>query len=210
MTATQDAVANWLPRRFVSRSAQSDRERFEQSYSGTLFLLVKLRSYSDPLALGLQSTCPIDPLPATAGALAGMLSVSGATAEATALSAAGRALSSEAMGDWIATPLACEPRFVVPVQKRMMGGRRTITVGRSYGSDIVLREQSVSKAHAHFEMASMGEWMLVDHDSKNLTRVNGTAVNGSSVVHAGDVVHFGRVEAKLCSATALWSRIAAA
>jgi pSer/pThr/pTyr-binding forkhead associated (FHA) protein len=52
--------------------------------------------------------------------------------------------------------------------------------------------------------------VLVDHDSKNHTRVNGELLQGKTRLQAGSVIRFGRVEAKVCSPKALWDRIASA
>lgn len=83
-----------------------------------------------------------------------------------------------------------------------------IAVGRARNCDIVLRDRSVSKLHAHFLVErEHGPWVasVVDLNSHNGTRVNGTRVpsGGRATVGLGDVVTFGIVSVTLCDAGAL-------
>jgi hypothetical protein len=48
-----------------------------------------------------------------------------------------------------------------------------IFVGRTATNDVVLPHQSISKAHAYFEFVPGGGWYIVDHGSRNGTRVPG-------------------------------------
>lgn len=204
MTTSQNAVSNWLPRRFLVRSADSDRDLFKQQFGGTTFLLVRLRNYTDPLSVGLAATCPLDTPGMEPAQLVTMLTGGADTAQTSVSHAE---MSAGGVQDWIATPLSLEPRFVVPVRKRVKDEPQLVTVGRSYRCDIVLREDSVSKSHAHFELRAGNQIWLEDRVSKNHTRVNGAVLESGRVVRPGDVIRFGRVETMLCSASALYSRL---
>lgn len=204
MTTSQNAVSNWLPRRFLVRSADSGRDLFRQQFGGTTFLLVRLSSYTEPLAVGLAATCPLD-APGMDSAQVATLLTAGVETAQTSFSRAETA--SGGAQDWIATPLSLEPRFVVPVRKRVREEPQFVTVGRSYRCDIVLREDSISKSHAHFEMRAGNQIWLEDRVSKNHTRVNGAVLESGQIVGPGDVIKFGRVETMLCSASALYQRL---
>ncbi|HEX6815005.1 MAG TPA: FHA domain-containing protein [Gemmatimonadaceae bacterium] len=80
-----------------------------------------------------------------------------------------------------------------------------VSVGRARNCDIVMRDPSVSKLHAHFRVG-VGKLELVDIDSQNGTRVNGRALapHQPAQVANGDVVLFGSVASKLVDAAALY------
>jgi hypothetical protein len=80
-----------------------------------------------------------------------------------------------------------------------------ISVGRARNCDVALRDPSVSKLHAHFKVRE-GGYDLVDLDSQNGTRVNGTLLtpNEPKPVSSGDVLLFGMVSCKLVSAALLY------
>jgi hypothetical protein len=102
--------------------------------------------------------------------------------------------------------------FVVPLRKRE-GAEQLwqdrITVGRATNKDIVLRDASVSKSHAWFELHEDREFSLTDAGSTNLTAVNGEALapKKSRAIVEGDRVEFGSVVGFVCSAGTLWSAI---
>lgn len=79
-----------------------------------------------------------------------------------------------------------------------------ISVGRARNCDVVLRDPSVSKLHAHFlprPNDKSGALELVDLDSQNGTWVNNVAVAGvPAPVHSGDNLVFGSVGARLADA----------
>ncbi|HWE28191.1 MAG TPA: FHA domain-containing protein [Polyangia bacterium] len=80
-----------------------------------------------------------------------------------------------------------------------------VSVGRARNCDIVMRDPSVSKLHAHFRVG--GPTVdLVDIDSQNGTRVNGRALAPHQPVQVanGDIVLFGSVACKLVDAAALY------
>jgi hypothetical protein len=81
-----------------------------------------------------------------------------------------------------------------------------ISVGRARNCDLVLRDPSVSKLHAHFRTRENGKFDLMDLDSQNGTCVNGIqlAPNKPEPVWPGDTVSFGNVTAWLLDAGALF------
>jgi pSer/pThr/pTyr-binding forkhead associated (FHA) protein len=80
-----------------------------------------------------------------------------------------------------------------------------VSVGRARNCDIVMRDPSISKLHAHFRVGG-AKLELVDIDSQNGTRVNGRALppHQPSPVESGDTILFGSVAAKLVDANALY------
>jgi hypothetical protein len=83
-----------------------------------------------------------------------------------------------------------------------------ISVGRARNCDVVMRDASVSKLHAHFRVAP-GVLELVDIDSQNGTRVNGRplAPHQPQPVEAGDVIIFGNVNTRLVDAHTLYDML---
>ena len=80
-----------------------------------------------------------------------------------------------------------------------------VSVGRARNCDIVMRDPSVSKLHAHFRMGG-ANLELVDIDSQNGTRVNGRALapHQPAQISNGDTILFGSVSCKLIDASALY------
>lgn len=70
-----------------------------------------------------------------------------------------------------------------------------VTVGRMEGNDLVLRDHTVSRAHAELRREG-ARWKVVDLGSRNGTLVNGNPVR-ESPLKAGDILSFGTVEAVL-------------
>ena len=81
-----------------------------------------------------------------------------------------------------------------------------ISVGRARNCDVVMRDPSVSKLHAHFRLREGGKLDLVDLESQNGTRVNGRALQANSPewVGAGDTIMFGAVSARLVDSDSLF------
>jgi hypothetical protein len=84
-----------------------------------------------------------------------------------------------------------------------------ISVGRTRNCDIVLRNPSVSKLHAHFRKDEQGRAVLVDNGSHNGTRVNGRLLTESEpqLVTIGDVIQFGRMTTTLLDAARLFDLV---
>jgi hypothetical protein len=64
---------------------------------------------------------------------------------------------------------------ILPSGDRLPLGRNVITIGRSTSSDVVLDDANVSRAHAEIRPEGDG-WLVVDLDSTNGTRVNGSPI----------------------------------
>ena len=80
-----------------------------------------------------------------------------------------------------------------------------VSVGRARNCDLVMRDPSVSKLHAHFRVGGP-KLELVDIDSQNGTRINGRALapHQPAPVSPGDTVLFGSVSCKLVDAASLY------
>jgi hypothetical protein len=80
-----------------------------------------------------------------------------------------------------------------------------ISVGRARNCDVVLRDPSVSKLHAHFRIKGTA-YELVDLKSQNGTCVNGKPLGADEpeAVSSGDVLLFGSVSARLVNAALLY------
>lgn len=84
-----------------------------------------------------------------------------------------------------------------------------ISVGRARNCDVVLRDGSVSKLHAHFYVEG-DAFDLVDLESQNGTRVNGRTLDPHQRerVLVGDELEFGTVRATVSDAAALYELFA--
>lgn len=82
---------------------------------------------------------------------------------------------------------------------------RFYSVGQTRNNDIVIRDATVSKAHAYFEDAPDGSGLLLkDSRSRNGTFVNGHRVTADgTAVKPGDRVRFGNIELKFLDAVQL-------
>jgi hypothetical protein len=101
-----------------------------------------------------------------------------------------------------------DPSFrVVPVAKTAGNPYRDrISVGRARGCDIVIRDASVSKLHAHFRPTDDGKMQLVDLESSNGTRVDRRVLRANEQVSVttGARIVFGNVTTQLLDAKALY------
>lgn len=79
-----------------------------------------------------------------------------------------------------------------------------IAVGRARNCDVVLRDSSVSKLHAHFRRRG-ARLELIDLGSKNGTIVNGKRLSADSpeAVAVGDSIQFGSLLTQFVDATEL-------
>ena len=81
-----------------------------------------------------------------------------------------------------------------------------ISVGRARNCDVVMRDPSVSKLHAHLRLRSDGQLDVIDLESQNGTRINGRPlpVNQPEWATPGDMIMFGTLVTKLVDADALF------
>jgi hypothetical protein len=103
-----------------------------------------------------------------------------------------------------------ELREVYPVTKRGANPYPDrVSVGRARNCDIVLRNRSVSKLHAHFRRASSGKFEIVDLGSYNGTWLNGAQLDAHNgeLVSTGDELQFGTVAAQLVDADTLYDML---
>lgn len=112
----------------------------------------------------------------------------------------------------VATALSESVHFVVSLRKRPNADQilhDRISVGRALNKDIVLRDGSVSKLHAWFELHDGLDFSVRDAGSKNQTYVNGEPLvpRQPFPLSPGDVIRFGTVATLLCEPEALWSAI---
>jgi hypothetical protein len=107
------------------------------------------------------------------------------------------------------TPSA-ELREVIPVSKRSSNPYpERISVGRARNCDIVLRNRSVSKLHAHFRHTEAGALEVVDLGSYNGTWLNGGQLEAhvGEAVASGDELLFGSVSAQLLDAETVYDML---
>ena len=82
-----------------------------------------------------------------------------------------------------------------------------ISVGRARNCDVVLRNPSVSKLHAHVRREPNGTWVIIDLDSHNGTAVSNVPILPSrpEVLRSGDLVTFGGVTVRVVDSTELYA-----
>lgn len=99
-------------------------------------------------------------------------------------------------------------RQVFAVRKVQTLYQEMITVGRTANHDIVLRDPSVSKFHAHFKLRPSGIY-LVDAGSTRGTFVDGQRLwpRDTTLVVVGSVVGFGSLRFRLFTAEATHSAL---
>jgi pSer/pThr/pTyr-binding forkhead associated (FHA) protein len=83
-----------------------------------------------------------------------------------------------------------------------------ISIGRARNCDVVLKDPSVSKLHAHFLIRRAGS-ELVDLGSQNGTCVNGAPLDRDRAhsLRFGDVLLFGNLAAKFVDAALLYDLV---
>ena len=113
-----------------------------------------------------------------------------------------RRFDTDDLMDWIAAARC----FAIPIAQRedAFGGR--ISLGRARNKDISLRSQNISKLHAWFEYDPSGRLLVADAGSKNGTKVAGArlAPRTPVPVENGTPIHFGPLEAMVCSIEEFW------
>jgi len=196
-----------VSRSLLTRAQQS----FAADYRDTLLLLVRAPSGTDVRA-GLESTLS----QATQAFLpARQLGYQTQTHEPEAMQALLAAATRGDGGRALADALAAEAHYVVALRKRAGADQilhDRISLGRALNKDIVLRDASVSKLHAWFELHEERAFSVVDAGSTNQTYVNGVALVAKRPfpLSPGDNLRFGSVCAVLTDAEGLWRTIHAA
>ena len=69
----------------------------------------------------------------------------------------------------------------------------TITLGRATDCTVPIKDRYLSRRHAEIAFAS-GDWIVRDCGSVNGTLLNGTKLNGFSVLRPGDRIILGDTE----------------
>ncbi len=82
-----------------------------------------------------------------------------------------------------------------------------ISIGRARNCDVVLRDPSVSKLHAHVRREPNGTWVIIDLDSHNGTAVGDVPILPSrpEPLRPGELVTFGGVTARVFDAEQLYA-----
>lgn len=86
-------------------------------------------------------------------------------------------------------PLFLNPRGGPDDGRVVVIDRSPFGVGRRPESDLELGEADVSGYHAEFRHAN-GTWVLIDHQSRNGTFLNGQRIERPEPTTVGDVIHF--------------------
>ena len=87
------------------------------------------------------------------------------------------------------------------VRSLRIGHRRSVLspgvnmIGREPKSTVCINDASVSRGHARITIAGAVA-TLVDHGSKNGTRVNGTLIEAPVTLQDGDELTFGQISAR--------------
>ena len=183
---------------------------FAAEYEDTLILLIGAPKGGDVLA-GLEQT-----LEQTNGTFlpARQLSYETAAYDTASLRSmlAVAARTDEDRVQIVVRALSAGQHYALALRKRTGADQilpDRISVGRAANKDIVLRDESVSKLHAWFELHDGREFSLTDAGSTNSTRVNDIVLQArrSQAVAVGDVIRFGSVTAVLTDADTLWGAI---
>jgi hypothetical protein len=206
MTAWTDHI---LPRDLYERARSETRAAFAKPYRDTQLLLVRLDALDSELALGLGDASTAAGVAVKPADGLGFRTIVGkADMLRTALPSQRPAFNAAR----VKLTLIKQGCFVVPLRKRELSGKtfsERISVGRARNNDVVLRDKSVSKFHAWFEVNEDGRFFLGDARSTNTTKLNGVVLGGQDLadVYPGDEITFGTVETSLCDATTLWEAL---
>lgn len=82
-----------------------------------------------------------------------------------------------------------------------------VSIGRARNCDVVLRDPSVSKLHAHVRKEPNGTWVIIDLDSHNGTAVGSVPILPSrpEVLRPGETLTIGGVTVRVVDAVQLYS-----
>jgi hypothetical protein len=200
-------VVDVFPERIALSAAQRTCAEFVHSLGSSSVLLIQLDDRQGELVQALldASNAAIEPLRGGDGLAFG-------TTVGSPLSAPrSRRYGTPLDATRLQTMFVKAPYFVAPLVKRVFAGKpfsERISVGRARNNDILLRDKSVSKFHAWFELGDDDELRMGDARSTNRTLLNGRAVGRDlEQVMPGDELVFGKVPATLCSTELLWEAL---
>jgi pSer/pThr/pTyr-binding forkhead associated (FHA) protein len=184
---------------------------FAKAYADTLLLLIRVDANAD-LRAGLLPTSEDGPSGAYLPERRLEYQTEAHSPEMLRALLASAERSREQQIQTIAEALSQGQHAAVGLRKRAEADQisiERISLGRASNKDIVLRDASVSKFHAWFELFENRDFGVADGGSTNLTRVNGSPLTPRQLVHVapGDRLQFGSVSAVLCEAEALWSAV---
>jgi hypothetical protein len=197
---------NLLPKQLVAELIASSTAQLAERFKYTLLLLIEVPGPSSEL---------LEPLVRISRA-APSLSERPPTDALTTLQMpafSNRGEIADADRTQLLAQLQSKTWFVLPLQKHAgVGDGDHISVGRSDDNDVVLREPSVSKHHAHFDTYEDGGVAVTDDDSKNGTRVNGQSIDPGKAkwVQPMDHIQFGKIATFTCVPAVLRSVLRAA
>ena len=197
----------WAPASFIQ--AVRKQTDFLDQFGDVLFLLVRIDDVAGELASGLASTSTLGDYAADAGSSLGMSTVAIDTNALLSQMRRPQETGPVRTGNaQISTEMLQRCYFVVPLRKRATDEsavmQERISVGRTRNHDVVLRDRSVSKFHAYFQIEEDSVFVS-DAGSKNGTRIGNDKVTSARTQLAfGGVVTFGSIEVALCSAESLW------
>ncbi len=195
------------PPELARQALGSDRGHFVAQYRDAQLLVVHLPDANGALAAGLHATIGDERTAVQPGvhllSYNTVLHPGGPIAGGTLLSPSDQAQKA------LSRRLRRGLQFVVPLRKRAAiksAFQKRISVGRATNQDIVLRDASVSKSHAWFEVDEGGVFHVADAGSTNGTKIEGRAIEprATTPVEPGHVITFGSVEALLVDAESLW------
>lgn len=193
----------------IAEAAAGDLDAFHFTY-GSALLLVRLKDGDNGLVDALLASSK----GARSKPARGALEFKTAAAQARATGEGSQrpgGRSSRQIAMRLARRLSDGVHYAVPLRKRTKGAfMDRISVGRAANMDVVLRDASVSKFHAWFEVDDAGAVYVADAGSTNSTFVNGAALatKKRTRVALGDRLGFGSVEAVLSSARELCAAFA--
>lgn len=185
-----------LPHEFVEALLQLTPQELERDPYGPLLLLVRV-----PGKPSANFSSSLEEFTLRGGARASLTGIGLPTAELPAVSRdADHTLEPDQVG--LLAELESSVHCVVPLRP----AEAPLRIGRSRSSPLLLRDDSVSQAHAEIAVRDDGVF-LTDVGSKNGTWVNGARLEPrvERWLQAMDRLQFGRVEGFTCAAPVLRS-----
>lgn len=202
-----DVTARLLPRAMLEAARRDDCDEFS-ARQGAPLLLVIARDEGSDLVRHLLSAVSVS------GVNAQPMRALHYETEIHTGDLSGSASATQLDASELRALLATETHVAAPIAKRAGDAAYMdrVSLGRARNKDIVLRDPSVSKFHAWFEVAEDGAVTIADAGSKNGTRVNGESLVARQPrqLALGDKLRFGTVQARLCEPELLWHALRSA